>query len=163
MTDIGDRLIIGWREWVALPDFNIDRIKAKIDTGARSSALHAWDIEPYIRDGEDWVRFNLHPFQRNDEIVQPGQARITDRRVVTNSGGMSEERFFIEVDVVIGKHHWPIELNLTNRDQMGFRMLLGRTAIRDRALVAPGSSYLLGGKSKRRKVKNSTSNKEAQS
>lgn len=148
MTDFSNRLIIGWREWLSLPDFGVDRIKAKIDTGARTSALHAWDIEPYVQDGEDWVRFNLHPFQRDDTVVVSGRAKIVDQRPVTNSGGTREDRFFIEVDIVIGQHHWPIEINLTNRDQMGFRMLLGRTAFRNRVLVAPDKSFVLGGRGK---------------
>lgn len=153
MTEFGDRPVIGWREWVSMPDLGIDRIKAKIDTGARSSAIHAWDIEPYTQDGEDWVRFNLHPFQRNDTVVVPAQAKIVDRRPVTNSGGTKEDRFFIEVDIVIGQHHWPIEINLTNRDQMGFRMLLGRTAFQDRVLIAPDRSYMMGRNRKTRRKK----------
>ncbi|WP_259782030.1 ATP-dependent zinc protease family protein [Aestuariispira ectoiniformans] len=154
MTEFSDRELIGWREWVSLPDFGIDRIKAKIDTGARSSALHAWDIEPFRQDGEDWVRFNLHPFQRNDAVVVSGRAKIVDQRPVTNSGGTREDRFFIQVDVVIGHHHWPIEVNLTNRDQMGFRMLLGRTALQERVFVAPDKSYVLGRNRNRKRKTN---------
>lgn len=135
--------IIGWREWVSLPDLDVDQIKAKLDTGARTSALHAFDIEPFKRHGADWVRFNVHPIQRNDEIVLKCSSRTHDLRVVTNSGGQSEERWVIETTLVFANQSWPIELTLTNRDQMGFRMLIGRMAISGRFAVDPSKSYLM--------------------
>lgn len=134
--------MIGWREWVALPQLGIERIKAKIDTGARTSALHAWNIEPFERDGAPWVRFKLHPLQRNNRHVISCEALIIDRRAVKNTGGKAEMRYVIETGVTLGNVSWPIEVTLTNRDKMGFRLLLGRTAVKKRFLIDAGRSYL---------------------
>lgn len=135
---------IGWREWVALPDLRVGAIKAKIDTGARTSALHAFRVEPFRRAGALWLRFELHPIQRSDAMKVACEARAVDERMVRNSGGGVERRFIIRTLLRIGEDVWPIELALANRDQMGFRMLLGRTALEGRALIEPGRSYLLG-------------------
>lgn len=134
--------IIGWRERVRLLDLNISRIKAKIDTGARSSALHAFDIEIFKCEGEKFVRFKVHPSQRSHKKMVTAEARLLDIRKVRNSGGKVETRPVIETIVSTVDQSWPIELTLTNRDVMGFRMLLGRQAVRQRFLVDPAQSYL---------------------
>lgn len=141
-----DKSIIGWREWVALLDLGVERIKAKIDTGARTSAIHAFDIEVCKKGNQDWVRFAIHPYQKNDTEIHTCTCPVRDIRVITNSGGSREERVVIETQLTIGDLSWPIEMTLTNRDEMGFRMLLGRTAIKGRFLVDPGRSFCLKNK-----------------
>lgn len=136
--------IIGWREWLALPDLGISAIKVKIDTGARSSALHAFDIHSFEQDGQTILRFKIHPFQRNSHQTIMAEAPLLDQREVRNSGGHAELRPVISTTVQTRDQQWPIELTLTNRDVMGFRMLLGRQAVRDRFLVDAGASYLQG-------------------
>ncbi len=133
---------IGWREWVSLPDLGVPAIKAKIDTGARSSALHAFGLEQFERDGTTMVRFQAHPVQRNDDYIVATEAVLLEERLVKNSGGQAERRPVIETLVRVGEAVWAIELTLTNRDEMGFRMLLGRQAVRRRYLVDPGRSFL---------------------
>lgn len=136
--------VLGWREWVALPALGIPAIKAKIDTGARSSALHAASVEPFDRDDEEWVKFRIHPVRSRPEIAVEGRARILDRRVVSDSGGHREERIFVRTPLVAGALEWPIEINLTDRETMLFPMLLGRTAMSGRVCVDPSRSYVLG-------------------
>lgn len=137
--------VIGWREWLALPELGIPQIKAKIDTGARSSALHAFDLEPFTAGDRQKIRFNVHPQQRQTESILVAEAEICDRREVKNSGGRAELRYVVRTAVQLAGQRWEIDLTLTNRDEMGFRMLLGREAVRDRFLVNPGRSYLQGG------------------
>ena len=139
-----ERRIVGWREWVSLPDLGIDAIKAKLDTGAKTSALHAWDQEVYEQDDRPWVRFTAHPLQRDDAIAVRCAAPLTDYRWVRNSGGTRERRYVIATMLAVGGATWSIELTLTNRDEMGFRMLIGREAMGGRLIVDPGKSYRAG-------------------
>lgn len=137
-------LQIGWREWVAFPGLKIPKIKAKIDTGARTSALHAFYVEPYRDKGVPMVRFGIHPRQKRTDVEIECLAEIADRRNVSDSGGHREKRYVIVSTVELGGLSWPIELTLTNRDTMRFRVLLGRTAMEERVLIDPGASFLLG-------------------
>ncbi len=139
-----EQLIIGWREWLALPDLGLPYIKAKVDTGARTSALHAFCLEPLTVDGTPKVRFGIHPLRKRTDVEHFCIADIIDERWVTDSGGHREKRFVIASRVQIGTRQWPIELTLTNRDNMCFRMLLGRTAMQDHMLVDPHASFLTG-------------------
>ena len=135
---------IGWREWVSLPDLDVSRIKVKVDTGARSSALHAFDLERFRRGGKGYVRFTIHPFQRDVERTIAAEAEVIDERLVRNSGGTEELRPVIETRMLLLGEAWPIELTLARRDVMGFRMLLGRQAVRRRLVIDPGRSFVAG-------------------
>ncbi len=139
-----DKLTVGWREWVALPDLCLDHIKAKVDTGARTSCLHAFEIDPFEDKGVEMVRFLMHPIQKRVDIVTECFAPVVDKRQVSDSGGHKEQRFVISTRMVLGASEWDIEMTLTSRDEMMFRMLLGRTAMENRILVDPAASYLTG-------------------
>jgi len=140
----GETLVLGWREWVALPGLGVPRLKAKVDTGARTSALHAFRIHTFEREGVETVEFLVHPEQRRRQPEILCRAPIYDRRSVASSNGQSEDRIVILTTIEMAGRAWPIEVTLANRDQMGFRMLLGREALRGRAVVDPGRSYCAG-------------------
>ena len=141
--------VLGWREWVALPDLGLDRIKTKVDTGARTSTLHAFSLHPFEKEGQRKIRFDIHPLQHNTQTVITCEADVVDIRWVTDSGGHSEERYVIRTPLVIDRQSWSIEITLTERDTMLFRMLLARNAIRGRFMVDPARSFL---RSKRKQV-----------
>ena len=144
MNADSDLTAIGWREWLALPEFDIRRIKAKIDTGARTSALHAYFIDPYLKGSQHWIMFGIHPAQHHSEIVVECHAPVKDRRLVSDSGGHKSRRYVIETLIILGRSAVTAELTLTNRDSMKFRMLLGRTALRNHFLIDSQASYLQG-------------------
>jgi hypothetical protein len=133
---------IGWREWVSLPELGIYKIKAKVDTGARTSALHAFSLELFKENNKDRIRFDIHPLQHNTVKMVTCIADVVDLRWVSDSGGHREERYVIHTPVVMGEDIWPIEITLTERDTMLFRMLLGRSAIRQRFVVNPARSFI---------------------
>ena len=134
--------LIGWREWVSLPQLGIDRVKVKVDTGARTSAIHAADLVATQEDGQEYVSFTLHPLQENTQVSVACRAPVKEHRVIKDSGGREETRVVIETNVQLGDDCWPIEVTLTDREHMGFRMLLGRNAIRSLYYVDPTNSFL---------------------
>ncbi len=135
---------IGWREWLALPDLGIEKIKVKVDTGARSSSLHAFNITCFKKRKIEYVRFEVHPLQRSSRGAMEVEAEILDERSVRSSSGVASLRPVIQTDIEFMGERWPIELTLAGRDEMGFRMLLGREAIRNRFLVDAGKSFYGG-------------------
>ncbi len=141
---MNEPLKLGWREWCALPELGIPAIKAKIDTGAKTSCLHTFFIEPFMEDGVAKIRFKVHPIQKNESLVLECVAPVKDERLVSDSGGHKEMRYIIETTVVIGDKSRLIEMSLTNRDTMRFRMLLGRRALEKNTLVDPAASYMNG-------------------
>ena len=152
---MAEKLItLGWREWVSLPELSLPLIKAKIDTGARTSCLHAFSVKEFTVDEQKWVRFGIHPHQDDTTTEAYCEAQVIDERMVSDSGGHKENRYVISTDIMLDNQRWPIEITLTNRDNMRFRMLLGRTAMEHRITVNPGGSFLLG------KADTTTDNKE---
>lgn len=139
------RPVIGWREWLALPALGIPAIKAKVDTGARTSALHTFALETYSEGGHELVRFRIHPLQKRTDVELECVAPVIDRRIVRDSGGHAEERVVIATELQMAERRWPVEITLTSRDDMLFRMLLGREGIRHgQLLVDPAASYVYG-------------------
>jgi hypothetical protein len=133
--------VIGWREWVSLPGLGVGKIKAKVDSGARTSSIHAFDIEVYKRNGKEFVKFNVHPEQKNSKNEIQCRAPILEFRKVKSSNGQSELRPVILTKIKLLEDTFEIEMTLTNRDEMGFRMLLGRESIRKRFLIDTGKSF----------------------
>jgi hypothetical protein len=138
----------GWREWVSLPDLGVPWIKAKLDTGARSSAVHAFDLEPYQREGEEWVRFSIHPWQRSGDEAVDVDLPVHDRRAVRSSSGHAEERYVVLMEIRLLDRTITAEVTLSRRDEMGFRFLIGREALRQGFLVDSARSYV-GGRPRR--------------
>ncbi|NJM67691.1 MAG: ATP-dependent zinc protease [Acaryochloris sp. RU_4_1] len=134
--------LIGWREWVSLPALGIPHIKVKVDTGARSSALHAFEIERFQKNGKSMLRFQVHPLQKDEVTTLTTEAELLEERQVRDSGGRTEVRPVIQTAIALYNYHWQIELTLTNRNTMGFRMLLGRQAVRQRFVIDAGHSYI---------------------
>ena len=137
------KLTVGWREWLSLPELGIEKIKAKVDTGARTSCIHAINIEEYKEGEEKWVKFIAQPLQDDEHTQVACTAKVKKIKAVTSSSGQKELRYFIETTLHAGQHSWPIEVTLTSRATMKFRMLLGRTAMENRIVVDPALSHLL--------------------
>lgn len=143
------KIIIGWTEWFAFNDLGLPAIKAKIDTGAKTSSLHAFNIKPFMRDGREYVKFQIHPLQKNQKITRICIAPIIDHRFVSDSSGKKEKRYVIESLLTIGEITLNIEITLSNRDTMAFRMLLGREAIKKSNMIVDVSKSFAQGKIKR--------------
>jgi hypothetical protein len=139
----------GWREWVSLPGIAVPWIKAKLDTGARTSAIHAFGIEQFEKNGGTWVRYSIHPWQKTDAGAVEVESRVHDRRTVRSSSGFADDRFVVMMDIRLVTRTITAEVTLSRRDEMGFRMLVGRQALRQGFVVDPGRSYL-GGRPPRR-------------
>ncbi|MGF1512484.1 MAG: ATP-dependent zinc protease [Elainellaceae cyanobacterium] len=133
---------VGWRERVSLPSLGIVTIKAKVDTGAKTSALYAFDIEPFQKDDEDWVSFKVHPYQGDRDRTISAEAPLMENRAIRSSNGQVEQRPVIRTVVALGDQTWEIDVTLTHRSAMAFRLLLGREALQGRFLVDSGRSFL---------------------
>jgi len=142
--DMQSKFIAGSKEWCSLPQLDIAAVRARVDSGAKTSSIHAFNIEPFTRDSKQWVRFDLHPLQKSRRATIRCEAPVVDRRTIRSSNGSSEKRFVIRTPMTINGATWDIELTLTNRDAMGFRMLLGREAMSGRILVDSEAEYLFG-------------------
>lgn len=142
MTD--SKVIIGCEEWCQLPDLDIPAIKARVDSGAKTSALHAFNIHPFKKNGKPWVSFEVHPLQKDRNTVIRCEREVLDKRRVKSSSGVAETRYVIASNIRVGDKTWEVELTLSNRDSMGYRMLLGREAMNGRVLVDPELSFCHG-------------------
>ena len=139
-----DKKLIGNQEWCTLPELDIAAIKARVDSGAKTSSIHAFNIRNFVKDKQDWVSFEVHPVQRNDKILMRCECPVVDRRDVKSSSGESETRPVINTSLSLGGEVWDIEMTLTDRDAMGFRMLLGREAMNGRLIIDPSQRCVLG-------------------
>jgi hypothetical protein len=143
-TRRSNRPVLGWREWIALPDWDVPHLKAKVDTGARTSSLHAFNLEWFQQGGAPWIRFEVHPWQRSTSDAVIAEAPVVSARDIKSSSGAVDHRPVVRTSILLGSIAIEAEVTLTRRDEMGFRMLIGREAIRNRFLVDPGISYLGG-------------------
>jgi ribosomal protein S6--L-glutamate ligase len=144
MVSADDRMVVGSQEWCAFPGLAIPAIKARVDSGAKTSSIHAFNIQPFKRKGDPWVSFEVHPLQNNRKTVVRCECPVVDKRQVKSSSGDSQPRFVISAELKLGGEVWEVELTLANRDSMGYRMLLGREAMRGRILVDPSASFEQG-------------------
>ncbi len=142
------KIVIGKEEWCSLPELGLPAVKARVDSGAKTSSLHAFNIHPFEEGGKKYVHFDIHPLQDNRRVIQSCRGLVVDSRHVKSSSGDKEKRTVIRTPVTMGEETWEIEITLTNRDTMGYRMLLGREAMRDRVLIDPDASFCLGTRSK---------------
>jgi ribosomal protein S6--L-glutamate ligase len=138
------KVIIGKEEWCSLPELGLPAIKARVDSGAKTSSLHAFNIHPFEEDGKKYVHFDIHPVQDNRKLIQSCRGLVVDQRHIKSSSGEKEKRHVIRTPIILGDETWDIEITLTNRDSMGYRMLLGREAMKERVLIDPDSSFCLG-------------------
>lgn len=143
-SQISNKVLIGWQEWCALPKFHLPAIKAKIDTGAKTCVLHASELHSFHRQGKLYVHFIVHPLQRSQKFETRCTAEVVDERTVMNSGGHKERRYVILSPLTLGEMTWNIEISLTNRDPMAFRMLLGRDALKNHSIIDPGKILIQG-------------------
>jgi len=143
-TKLNQLPTLGWNEWAGLPRLGVDKVRCKVDTGARTSALHAFYVEEFEEDGIQRVRFGLHPEQGSTTTEIHCIADVLEKRKVTDSGGHTDERIVIQTPVVVGSYTWPIEITLTNRDTMRYRMLLGRMAVVDNFIIDPALQLQMG-------------------
>lgn len=139
-----EKIIIGSEEWCAFPQLGIPAIKARVDSGAKTSALHAINIKTFQKNSENWLRFDINPIQNNSKFIIHCEAQLIDQRIVKSSSGTREKRYVIRTELSLGDHSYPIEVTLTNRDSMGYRMLLGREAMLGKLIVDPERKFELG-------------------
>jgi ribosomal protein S6--L-glutamate ligase len=139
-----DKIIIGAREWCSLPNLGIELIKAKVDSGAKTTALHADNLEKFYKNDEKWVKFSIKPLKSRQDLIVQCEAKLLEKRIIKSSNGSKEERVVIESDLVLGNKTYPIEITLTNRKLMGFNMLLGRQAMEGKNLIDCNLRYILG-------------------
>jgi len=137
---LDDKILIGRNEWCQLPDLGIPLIKAKIDTGAKTSAIHAFNIKEITNNNKAWVCFDVYPVQGNNEIIVNCRSLIIDKRLITSSNGHKEQRYVIATTLTLDNFSWNIELTLSNRDLLRYRMLIGREALDNRTLINPNIS-----------------------
>ena len=135
------KAVIGSEEWCAFPELGLPAIKARIDSGAKTSSIHAFNVQTFRRDGQLWVTFEVHPLQNDRRTSIRCERPVIDKRSVKSSSGYSETRYVVSVPLKLGDEYWDIELTLANRDSMGYRMLLGREAMTGRFLIDPASSF----------------------
>lgn len=149
MKTLKNKLIISWKEWCSLKELGLPAIKAKIDTGAKTSSLHAFNLEAFHYKGAPFIQFDIHPLQRKKSLIVTCRCPIVDRRYVSDSGGHRELRYVIQAELSLGEKTWPIEITLANRDTMTFRMLLGRKALTPQIVIDPSKTHPLWSPSKK--------------